>query len=33
MGSEQQTLKMMTGSCAALKKKEKKANIVARNGS
>ena len=33
MGSGQQTLKMMTDSCAVLKKKEKKVNIVARNGS
>ena len=33
MESGQQTLKMMTDSCAALKKKEKKVKIVARDGS
>ena len=33
MGNGQQILEMMTDSCAALKKKEKKVKIVACNGS
>ena len=33
MGNGRQTLKMMTDSCAALKKKEKKVKIVAHDGS